>query len=78
MPGGPERALEAGAGGAGETGLTRVSIHWGTQALWTPSRAPGSPTVLTLQLQSLCLNSSGRQDYDPTLQVEKLRPRPLS
>lgn len=68
-----------GGGRAGEAGLVRVSICWGAQALWTLSRAPGSPSVLTLQLHGLlCLNSSERRDCDPTLQVEKLRPRPLS
>ena len=70
-------------GGAGQAGLFRVSTQqgpaWGAQALWTPCRAPGPPTVLTLQLHGpLCLNSPERRDCDPTLQVEKLRARPVS
>lgn len=67
----------------GQVGLVWVSIQQspalGSQALWTPYRAPRSPTVLTLQLHGpLCLNSSERRDCGPTLQVEKLRLRPLS
>lgn len=53
LQGADARLPRGGPGGWGGQGrVTQVSIRWGTQALWTPSRAPGSPTVLTLQLST--------------------------